>query len=62
MKANGNAYVWLVKDDALTRQAIKIGEDRSGTVAVLAGLAPGEQVALGALDRFKEGQKVRVKP
>ena len=62
LKSNGAAYVWLVKDNALTRQAIKTGTERSGTVAVLAGLAPGEQVALGALDQFKEGQKVRVKP
>ena len=62
LKSNGAAYVWLVKDNALTRQAIKTGAERSGTVAVLAGLAPGEQVALGALDQFKEGQKVRVKP
>ena len=62
LKSNGAAYVWLVKDNALTRQAIKTGTERTGTVAVLAGVAPGEQVALGALDQFKEGQKVRVKP
>lgn len=62
LKSDNTRYVWLVKNNALTRQAIKTGADRSGTVAVLAGVAPGEQLALGALDQFKEGQKVHIKP
>jgi RND family efflux transporter MFP subunit len=62
LKSDSTNYVWLVKNNSLTRQAIKTGADRSGTVEVLAGVAPGEQLALGALDQFKEGQKVRIKP
>jgi RND family efflux transporter MFP subunit len=62
LKSDSTNYVWLVKNNSLTRQAIKTGADRSGTVEVLAGVAPGEQLALGAFDQFKEGQKVRIKP
>ena len=62
LNSNKTHYVWLVKNNALTRQAIKTGPDHSGTVEVLAGVSPGDQLALGVLDRFKEGQKVRIKP
>lgn len=62
LKSSNTSYVWLVKNNALTRQAISTGPDRSGTVEVLAGVSPGDQLALGSLDRFKEGQQVRIKP
>jgi multidrug efflux pump subunit AcrA (membrane-fusion protein) len=54
--------VFVVHDDVLERRTVRVGAAAGDELGVLSGLAPGERVAIGDLDKLRDGAKVRVEP
>lgn len=55
----GRSYVWVVQaDGTVTRRETTLGVRRPGEVEVRAGIAAGEQVVVGGLERLQEGTPV----
>ncbi len=55
----GEAFV--VNGDTLERRAVRLGQRSGAGQVVIGGLSPGDQVAIGDIDKMHDGQKVRVK-
>lgn len=53
------SYVWVVADGKATRRDVTLGVRSPGFVEVIDGLAPGEQVVVGGVDRMSEGAAVQ---
>ena len=51
--------VWVVNDDILTLRPIQTGPFGNGTIQVLAGLQPGDQIVSAGVHKLKEGQRVK---
>lgn len=60
MRAGDKAFAWRVKDGALAKTSLVIGErdPRRGDFVVLSGLSEGDQVIRNPLSTLKDGQKV----
>ena len=55
----GRSYVWVVQEGGtVTRRETTLGVRRPGEVEVQAGIAAGEQVVVGGLERLQEGAPV----
>ncbi len=52
--------VFVVSGGAVERRAVRLGARAAGGQVLLSGVAPGETVAIGHLDKLKDGAKVRV--
>jgi len=53
---NAGAYVYVVDDDSIAHvRKLTLGASDGGRIAVLDGLAPGEQVVLEGIDRLTDG-------
>lgn len=53
-----SAYVFLVRGGKAERRAVKLGPDRNGDVAILAGLTPGDSVITKGPEDLRDGQAV----
>ena len=58
---NGNSYVFVVKQNAVERRAIKTGGTDGDRLEVLAGLKGGEQVVISPPAELAEGMLIAVK-
>jgi RND family efflux transporter MFP subunit len=54
--------VFVVRDSALERRAVRLGASNSDRVTVTSGLAAGERVAVGDFKEMKDGAKIRIEP
>lgn len=58
--AAGTPAVWSVAGDGkIARVPVKVGEVDGGRVAILAGLAPGDRIAVAGVSFLREGMTVR---
>lgn len=56
----GEGFVYVLDDQQRVRlRKVRLGQTEDGGVLVLGGLAPGEWVAVAALDRLHDGMTVR---
>ncbi len=55
---SGANYVWVVEDGTVTRRQVEIGVRLTGFVEVKQGVAAGEQVVVGGLERLSDGLPV----
>lgn len=55
-------YVFVVSDGQTGRRDITTGEHVGGEIEVLTGLAGGEQVVVGGVQKVREGTRVTTKP
>ncbi len=56
-------FVYLVKPGGTVAvQAVKTGPGENGTVQILDGLKPGDQVVTDGLDRLRDGARISVSP
>ena len=53
-------YVFVIEDGKAARVAVQTGQRQDGTVAVLAGLTEGQDVAIRGLGRLRDGAEVRI--
>lgn len=51
--------VWVLNDNILTLRPIQIGPFGNGSIQVLAGLQPGDQIVTAGVHKLKEGQRVK---
>jgi len=51
--------VWVITGDQVALRPIQTGNFGNGTVQVLAGLQPGDQIVIAGVHTLKEGQKVK---
>ena len=58
---NGNSVVFVVRGDAVERQAVKTGGNDGDRVEIMAGLHSGERVVVTPQKELKNGSKVVVK-
>ena len=57
---SGNAYVYVVAGEEVSVVPVITGLDDGNTIEIVSGLEPGQTVIDAHLQRFKDGQKVRV--
>ncbi len=53
--------VFVISGHKLERRAVKLGSTGTSGVTILGGVQPGEEVAIGDFDKFKDGMSVKVK-
>ena len=59
--ADGDPNVlFVVRDGALERRAVKLGARTAGGQIVLSGVSSGETVAVSDLDKLTDGAKVQI--
>jgi hypothetical protein len=56
----GDVYVYVVRDGAVTKRKIQTGQRQVGTVQVTAGLQPGEFVVTEGTQKLRDGATVEV--
>ena len=56
----GSSFV--VHDSTVERRAVRLGASNGERVVVLAGVTPGERVAVGDLSRLKDGAEIHIEP
>jgi membrane fusion protein (multidrug efflux system) len=54
-------YVFAISDGTAARTPVRTGPRKEGKVAILAGLQPGQEVAVRGLGRLRDGAEVKVK-
>ena len=59
-EGGGNAYVYVVAGQDVSVVPVTTGIDDGSTIEIVSGLEPGQTVIDAHLQRFKNGQKVRV--
>lgn len=52
--------VFVVRGDTVERRAVRLGAADGDSVTILAGLAPGERIAVGDFTKLKDGAAIRV--
>jgi RND family efflux transporter MFP subunit len=52
--------VFVLKDGQLERRAVRLGPAEPTGQVIQAGVAPGETVVVGGLDKLKDGERVRI--
>ncbi len=59
---SGQDHVWMIEGGTLARRAVQLGrrDDNKGTVEVLQGVKPGNQVLAARFDNLREGAKALV--
>jgi membrane fusion protein (multidrug efflux system) len=62
MPLEGSDFVWVVAEAKVSRRPVTLGVRTPGFVEVREGLAPGEQVVVGGLQRLVEGAPVTAIP
>jgi RND family efflux transporter MFP subunit len=60
--SGATGVVFIVHDRTVERRAVKLGAANGGRVVVLAGLTPGERVAVGDFTRLKDGAEIHIEP
>jgi membrane fusion protein, multidrug efflux system len=59
-EASGEQVVWVLgADQTVTRSAVKLGEATGGQIEIIAGLQPGDRIAVAGTTLLREGMKVR---
>jgi RND family efflux transporter MFP subunit len=54
--------VFVIHDSTVERRAVKLGAADGERVVVLAGVTPGERVAIGDFARLKDGAEIHIEP
>jgi membrane fusion protein (multidrug efflux system) len=58
----GDVYVFVVRDDAVEKRRVRLGQRRVGDVQVLEGLVEGDIVVTEGTQKLRDGTTVRVQP
>jgi membrane fusion protein (multidrug efflux system) len=53
------AYLWVVSDNTVSRRQVDLGVRTPGFVEIRSGVAPGDLVVVGGLERLTDGAKVQ---
>lgn len=59
--ATGGRHAWRVEDGRARRVTVVTGDEEGGSVAIVEGLAPGDQVVVNPPAGLQDGQRVRAR-
>jgi membrane fusion protein (multidrug efflux system) len=54
--------VWAVQDGRASRRVVELGSRAPGIVEIVSGVAAGEVVVVGGLERMAEGMPLAAQP
>ena len=57
--SEGN-FVWIVRDNAVQRRAVTIGQSTGGNVQIMGGLSAGDRIVIATEDELTAGQAISV--
>jgi multidrug efflux pump subunit AcrA (membrane-fusion protein) len=57
---NGQSIVFVIERDKAERRAVRLGDRNADGQIIVAGLSPGETVAVEGADHLKDGATVKV--
>jgi RND family efflux transporter MFP subunit len=60
--SGSDGIVFVVHDSTVERRAVRLGAANGDRIAVLAGLSPGERVAIGDFSRLRDGAQIHIEP
>ncbi|MEO6378239.1 MAG: hypothetical protein ABIO37_09470, partial [Caulobacteraceae bacterium] len=60
LEQSGSAVAYVIDGGKVQRRAVRLGAHSAEGQVVLAGLRPGEQVAVGGLERLRDGTKIKI--
>ncbi|WP_428308208.1 efflux RND transporter periplasmic adaptor subunit [Lacipirellula sp.] len=62
-KDAGDQIVWVIEDDGdahkVAKRVVKLGDATGGDIEIVAGLAPGDRIAIAGASRLRDGMQVR---
>lgn len=58
---NGTTVVYLYRNGAVERRAVRLGNSRDNDQEIIAGVSDGDQVVVGGAEGIRDGQKVDIK-
>ncbi len=63
MQSSGaTGVIFVIHNSTVERRAVKLGAADSERVVVLAGVTPGERVAVGDFTQLKNGAEIHIEP
>jgi RND family efflux transporter MFP subunit len=54
--------IYVLHDSTVERRAVRLGASNGERVVILAGVTPGERVAVGDLSKLKDGAEIHIEP
>jgi hypothetical protein len=57
---NGVNRAFVVKGDTLSAKELTLGDRKDDRMEIVAGLSPGDRVALTDVDNLSDGQKIAI--
>jgi len=60
VKQDNNSFVFVVKGNKVEQRTIRTGEESGDAYVVLDGLSGNESVAVGGIDKLRDGDRVKV--
>lgn len=60
LAAGENSFIFVLEDGKAARRNVETGFEQSGRVWIRSGLAPGEKLIIGGVERVKDGAPVRL--
>lgn len=59
-QTDGSPGVWVVKNNIVALQPVKVGEFGNSKIQVLSGINPGETIVTAGVHKLRNGQQVRI--
>ena len=59
-RTDGEAFVWVVRDDRVERRAVSVGAESEGQVEILAGVASGDELVSPVVPGLEDGGKIKL--
>ena len=59
-QTDGAPGVWVVKNNIVSMQPVKVGEFGNSRIQVLSGINPGETIVTAGVHKLRNGQQVRI--
>jgi membrane fusion protein (multidrug efflux system) len=60
LTAGDGAFLFVLEDGKAVRRKVETGFEQDGRVWIRSGLAPGEKLIVGGIERVKDGVPVRL--
>ena len=59
-QTDGSPGVWVVKNNIVSLQSVKVGDFGNSSIQVLSGIEPGETIVTAGVHKLRNGQQVRI--
>ncbi|MDF3020113.1 MAG: macA 1 [Steroidobacteraceae bacterium] len=59
-RTDGEAFVWVVRDNRVERRAVSVGAESEGQVEILAGVASGDELVSPVVPGLEDGGKIKL--